>query len=162
MAAEFPTDDDEAFVHSGSRVFDKYKVKVLKKTCCPPKYIGEIYGDCDTGLDAFRNLRFSEDNQGQLWIWTMPEIDPDEIVTNRYLTVVDIGGRSHKADWSVIVVIDRLFMAEGGKPEVVAQWYGHCDIDILAWRAGQIAAFYDNSLLVIESNTRDSRQGAST
>ena len=35
----------------------------------------------------------------------------------------------------------------------MAQWYGHCDIDLLAWKAAQIAAFYDNSLLVIESNT---------
>lgn len=74
-------------------------------------------------------------------------------MTDRYLTVVDVGGRSHKADWSVIVVFDRLFMSEGGKPVVVAQWYGHIDIDLLAWKAAQIAAYYDNSLLVIESNT---------
>jgi hypothetical protein len=42
---------------------------------------------------------------------------------------------------------------EGGKPVVVAQWYGHIDMDMLAWKAAQIAAFYDNALLVIESNT---------
>ena len=83
----------------------------------------------------------------------MPETDENEVVTHRYLTVVDVGGRSSKADWSVIVVFDRLFMSEGGKPVVVAQWYGHTDIDLLAWKAAQIAAFYDNSLLVIESNT---------
>ena len=79
--------------------------------------------------------------------------DDNEIVTDRYVTVVDVGGRSTKADYSVILVLDRLFMAEGGKPVVVAQWYGHIDIDLLAWKAAQIAAFYDNSLLVIESNT---------
>jgi hypothetical protein len=44
-------------------------------------------------------------------------------------------------------------MAEGGKPIVVAQWYGHTDIDLLAWKAAQIAKYYDDSLLVIESNT---------
>ncbi len=153
MAAEYPTDDVEAFVHSGAKVFDKYKVEDLKKTCKPPKFIGDVYADQDTGEKAFHNVRFMEDSQGELWIWAMPEIDPDEIVTNRYLVVVDIGGRSHKADWSVILVIDRLFMQEGGKPVVVAQWYGHIDIDLLAWKAGQTAAFYDNALLVIESNT---------
>lgn len=153
MAAEFPTDDVEAFVHSGAKVFDKYRVEALKKTCKPPKYIGDVYADRDVGKEAFSNVRFAEDGQGDLWIWAMPEIDPDEIVTNRYLVVVDIGGRSHKADWSVIAVFDRLFMQEGGKPVVVAQWYGHIDIDLLAWKAGQIAAFYDNALLVIESNT---------
>lgn len=153
IASEYPSDDVEAFVHSGARVFDKYKVDELKKSCKPPKYIGEVYADKDTGKDAFRNIRFRKDGQGQLWIWAMPEIDPDEIVTDRYLVVVDIGGRSNKADWSVIAVFDRLFMSEGGKPVVVAQWYGHIDIDLLAWKAGQIAAFYDNALLVIESNT---------
>lgn len=153
MAAEFPSDDVEAFVHSGARVFDKYKVERLRPSCKPPKFIGEVYADGDEGKNALRNLRFSEDKQGLLWIWEKPEIDEKEAVTERYLTVVDVGGRSNKADFSVITVFDRLFMAEGGKPVVVAQWYGHCDIDILAWKAAQIAAYYDNSLLVIESNT---------
>ncbi len=153
MAAEFPSDDVEAFVHSGARVFDKYKVEKLKPTCKPPKYIGEVYADTDEGKDALKNLRFVGDKQGSLHIWELPEEDEEEIVTDRYLTVVDVGGRSNKADWSVIVVFDRLFMAEGGKPVVVAQWYGHIDIDLLAWKAARVAAFYNNSLLVIESNT---------
>ena len=153
MASEYPSDDVEAFVHSGERVFDKYKVDEFRASCKPPKYIGDVYADSDSGKDALKNLRFAEDTQGLLWIWDLPEIDDKEIVTNRYLTIVDIGGRSKKADWSVILVIDRLFMLDGGRPEVVAQWYGHIDMDILAWKAAQIAAFYDNSLLVIESNT---------
>ena len=153
MASEYPSDDVEAFVHSGERVFDKYKVDEFRASCKPPKYIGDVYADGDSGKDALKNIRFSEDTQGLLWIWDLPEIDDKEIVTNRYLTIVDIGGRSKKADWSVILVIDRLFMLDGGRPEVVAQWYGHIDMDILAWKAAQIAAFYDNSLLVIESNT---------
>lgn len=153
MASEYPSDDVEAFVHSGERVFDKYKVDKFRASCKPPKYIGDIYADGDTGKEALKNLRFSEDGQGLLKIWNLPEIDNNEKVTNRYLTVVDIGGRSKKADYSVIVVFDRLFMMEGGKPQVVAQWYGHIDMDILSWKAAQIAAYYDNSLLVIESNT---------
>lgn len=153
MASEYPSDDVEAFVHSGERVFDKYKVDEFRASCKPPKYIGDVYADGDSGKAALKNLRFSEDTQGLLWIWDLPEIDDKEIVTNRYLTIVDIGGRSKKADWSVILVIDRLFMLDGDRPEVVAQWYGHIDMDILAWKAAQIAAFYDNSLLVIESNT---------
>ena len=153
MASEYPSDDVEAFVHSGERVFDKYKVDEFRASCKPPKYIGDVYADGDSGKDALKNLRFAEDTQGLLWIWDLPEIDDKEIVTNRYLTIVDIGGRSKKADWSVILVIDRLFMLDGDRPEVVAQWYGHIDMDILAWKAAQIAAFYDNSLLVIESNT---------
>ena len=153
MASEYPSDDVEAFVHSGARVFDKYKVEALKKTCKPPKFIGDVYAKGDEGEDALVRLRFSEDGQGQLWIWSLPDTSPDEIITDRYVTVVDIGGRSHKADYSVILVIDRLNQMDGGKPTVVAQWYGHIDMDKLAWKSAQIAAFYDNSLLVIESNT---------
>lgn len=157
MASEYPTDDIEAFVHSGTMVFDRYRVEPLRSACRPPVYIGEVYADGDSGKKALARLRFREDTQGNLWVWAPPEIDPDERVANRYLTVVDVGGRSAKADWSVIVVFDRLFMAEGGKPVVVAQWYGHIDIDLLAWKAAQIAAYYDNSLLVIESNTLETR-----
>ena len=153
MASEYPSDDIEAFVHSGARVFDRYKVEKLRPSCRMPRYVGEVYADADDGRNALKNLRFRVDNQGLLHVWELPEIDENEAVTDRYLTVVDIGGRSNKADFSVIVVFDRLFQADGGKPVVVAQWYGHIDIDQLAWKAAQIAAFYDNSLLVIESNT---------
>ena len=155
MAAEFPTDAIEAFVNNGANVFDKYRVEPLRITCRAPHYIGDIYADCDDGEGALQGLRFNEDSQGQLWVWSLPDHpDPIEIITNRYLTVVDVGGRSSKADWSVIVVFDRIGMLdEDGKPCVVAQWYGHIDIDLLAWKAAQISAFYDNSLLVIESNT---------
>lgn len=157
MASEYPSDDIEAFVHSGARVFDKYKVEALRPACRPPRYIGDVYADADEGEDALRNIRFAEDHQGLLWIWALPEIDEQVEIANRYLTIVDIGGRWKKADWSVIVVFDRLFMMDGGKPSVVAQWYGHIDMDRLAWKAAQIAAFYDNALLVIESNTAETK-----
>ena len=153
MASEYPSDDVEAFVHSGSMVFDKYDVEEFNKACRPPRFIGEVYAKGDEGEAALENLRFSDDAQGRLWIWAKPEDDDEVEVTDRYLTIVDVGGRSDKADWSVIVVIDRINMIDGDRPAVVAQWYGHCDIDRLAWKAAQIAAFYNNSLLVIESNT---------
>ena len=153
MASEYPSDDVEAFVHSGTMVFDKYQVERLYKTCKPPRLIGDVYADADEGKKAIENTRFHEDHQGLFWVWSPPETEADIIVTNRYLTIVDVGGRSDKADFSVILVIDRINMIDGLPPAVVAQWYGHCDIDRLAWKAAQIAAFYNNSLLVIESNT---------
>ena len=152
MMAEFPSDDVEAFKHSGARVFDEYRVEEMKPDCKPAKHIGEVYADGDEGPDCMKNIRFKDDKQGSLQIWDLPEILEDK-VSDRYLTVVDIGGRGTKADWSVIVVFDRFWMMEDDKPSVVAQWYGHIDMDLLAWKAAQIAAFYDNSLLVIESNT---------
>lgn len=155
FASEAPTTDVEAFVSTGSHVFDNYQVNELKATCRPPRYIGDIYGDAISGEDSLKHVRFHEDKQGMLWVWAHPEIDEDEPVSDRYLVVVDIGGRTAKADWSVIVVFDRIFQAEGGQPVVVAQWYGHTYMDLLAWKAAQIAQYYDNALLVIEKNTVD-------
>jgi len=154
MASEFPSDDIEAFVHSGQMVFDKYKVENFRKTCRVPQMIGDVYADAQEGEAGLRNVRFIKDNQGLFWVWSPPEIDEYEKITDRYLVVVDIGGRSSKADWSVIVVFDRLGLLDDDLPTVVAQWYGHTDdYDILAWEAARIAAWYDNALLVIESNT---------
>ncbi len=154
MAAECPSDDIEAFVNSGASVFDKYQVEKFRPACRAPRYVGDIYGDALDGEESLTNLRFVEDKQGVLWVWSLPDPpDPSEIITDRYLAVVDVGGRSNKADWSVIVVYDRIAMMDGDKPAVVAQWRGHIDIDLLAWKAVQIAKYYDNALLVIESNT---------
>lgn len=146
MAAEYPSDDVEAFVHSGSRVFDKYRVEELRKDCTMHPMRGEITGN-----------GFSQIDSGAWMIWKQPELTAD-ILKNRYVAVVDIGGRSAKADWSVIAIFDRKPMAKGGKPEVVAQWRGHIDFDLLAQIAASGAEYYDNALLVIESNSLDSNE----
>lgn len=150
MASEYPSDDVEAFVNSGARVFDKYCVEALRAGCCAPRMVGEVDTPVGASADSLEDLQFREDAQGGLSVWSLPE---ETDVSDRYLAVVDVGGRSDKADWSVIVVFDRIFMLDGGVPAVVAQWRGHCDIDLLAWRAARIAAFYGNALLVVESNT---------
>lgn len=157
MASEYPSDDVEAFVHSGARVFDKYAVETFRKDCRSPLAVGDIYGRDVKGEDCLKDVHFAKDNQGLLWIWQYPEIFPDERVLHRYLVTVDIGGRGNKSDWSVITVFDRFDMMYGGNPSVVAQWRGHIDHDLLAWKAAQIAKWYDNALLVIESNTLETK-----
>jgi hypothetical protein len=156
MAAEFPSDDIEAFKHSGNMVFNVSHVDNLSKKCKTPSYIGEVQGDNVLGKDALKNIHFTEDSNGILKVWALPQQTPD-VIENRYLVTVDIGGRSKTADYSVILVIDRYWMMFGGKPEVVAEWHGHIDHDLLAWKAAQIASFYQNALLVIESNTIESK-----
>lgn len=157
MASEAPSDDIEAFQHSGQTVFDMYKVNKLRSGCKPPQFVGDIYGDNSYGAASLKNIRFIEDNKGLLWIWKKPEIYPDEKILNRYLVAVDIGGTSDNADYSVICVLDRFGMMDGDEPVVVAQWYGHIEHYLLAWKAAQIAKYYDNALLIIESNTLETK-----
>lgn len=154
MASEYPSNDIEAFTFSGSHVFSNADIEQFRSSCRPPKMVGEIYGREDTGKGAFEKLRFKKETDGRLWIWQDVEIDEEEEILYRYLVTVDVcKGHTKRADYAVICVIDRLYMIDCDKPVIVAQWYGHIDMDLLAWKAAQIAAYYDNALLVIESNT---------
>lgn len=157
MASEYPSDDVEAFTATGSEVFDPYKLEELREGCTKPVQKGELTADDESGEEALNNIHFVPDITGHLQIWEYPETDIEHPVAERYLTVVDIGGRAAKSDWSVICVFDRYWMIEGDKPCVVAQWRGHTDMDLLAWKSAQIAKFYNDSLLVIESNTLETK-----
>ncbi len=185
MASECPSDDIEAFVNSGASVFDKYLVEAFRPACRKPLFIGEVISTITSS--PLSSLAFVEDEAGALAVWALPDAvektqngtwrsiaslssshreavaarsSASSYISDRYLVAVDIGGRSEKADWSVIVVFDRVSMIDGEPPAVVAQWRGHTDMDILAWNAARIAAFYDNALLVIESNTIETHDAA--
>ena len=154
MASECPSNDIEAFTFSGRRVFSAEDVEQFRAACRPPKWKGEIYGRADEGEHAIENLRFQKEENGRLFMWQDVERDDEEEVLDRYLVIVDVGkGHTQKADFADILVIDRLYMMDGEQPTVAAEWHGHIDMDKLAWKAVQVAAYYNNALLVIESNT---------
>lgn len=158
MASEYPSDDIEAFVHSGARVFDKYAVEALRPGCGLVPRRGEIEGRMSSGPGSLEEVTFAVRSGGALQMWKDRETIPGGSIEGRYLVVVDVGGRTRSADWSVITVFDRSprLHAKDVSPEVVAQWRGHTDHDLLAWNAARIARYYDNALLVIESNTLES------
>ena len=142
--------------HITASLLDEEWMDKLKETCREPLYVGEVQGDGVQGKLALRNLHFVHDRSGLLKVWMLPQKLKHKI-TNRYLVIVDVGGRGRDADYSDILVIDRYWMMFGGSPEIVAEWHGHIDHDLLAWKAAQIAAFYDNAKLVIESNTIETK-----
>lgn len=152
MQAEYPTNDVEAFSKTGSNIFALEKIEALRRSCTSPAAIGEISGMSHIGPDALRNVRFIDDQKGKLKIWKFPDSDRHTF-SNRYVVAVDIGGRSPTSDYSVIAVFDRGGLLHGGKIEVAAQWRGHDDHDIIAWKSASIARFYGNALLIIESNS---------
>lgn len=179
MHQEFPSNDIEAFQDSGLPAFRSEDIEALRRDCKQPVAIGDITSDCSPTLaklepqrrkEVLANVRFVEDTdllhelatidpqrknlkeQNRLKVWEYPEYDR---ISNRYVVVVDTGGRSQSADYSVIAVFDRYYQMYGGVPEVVAEWRGHIDHDILVWLSAQIAVYYNNALLVIESNTHE-------
>lgn len=161
MKQENPSNAAEAFQTSGLRKFNITLINLLKKSCTPPKYVGNIHGNAKRGGDSLKGLKFVEDSNAKeytnkLIVWKLPD---EEKIRDRYVVSVDIGGVSSKADYSVITVFDKFWMMElGGRPEKVARWKGHISHGQLAWIAVQIASFYEDALLVFESNTLETEK----
>ena len=151
MAAEFPTTDVEAFLTTSRNVFDPNVLEELRQTCNLPCERGDIVAN---GAQTVAGARFEKGfGSNAMQVWKLPELSRWRY---RYLVAVDVGGSRPDADWSVIAVIDTHNDACANadcRPEVVAQWRGHLDKDQMAWKAAQIARYYDNALLVFESNS---------
>lgn len=146
LFSEFPSTATEAFQSTGRRVFRIRYVENIRKTCVPPAFTGDI-----SNGEFVSTLPGEKSDENSLCIWLMPENEPH--LRNRYIVTVDVGGVSNNADYSCIVVADRIAMLNGGVPEIAACWHGHIEHDKLAWKAVEIARAYDNALLVIEANT---------
>lgn len=157
MCSEYPSDPKEAFQSTGRPYFPRQYVEQARSTCMEPAFYGEFVGEETKGKKAFENLHFVEMKRKKdskdniLQVWFLP--DTSLHYKDRYVVSVDIGGTGDSSDPSSIKVFDRLPMTEGGIPEVVAEWHGHIEHDLLIWKAAQIAYAYDNALLVVESNT---------
>lgn len=158
FATEFPGDDVECFMAAGNLIFNKYAVDAMQqKMKKAPIFVGNIIGDADKGAKAIRTARLIDrlDDGQCLRIWQKPDCLK---VEHRFVVSVDIGGRSQSSDFTVMTVIDRFLMKSGGKPKVVARWRGHIRHDLLAWKAAQLAHYYNDALLVIEKNTADTKK----
>lgn len=155
MMAEFPSTPDEAFATTSHNVFGHDEVERLRRDCYPAPLRGDM-----TGGPSHRNPHaeeaacFTQSNSGDMQVWHKPRRGGE------YMVTVDIGGRTTWSDFSVIAVIDlhtdsRAAGADS-RPEVVAQWRGHTDHDVLGWKAAGIARYYNMALLVVESNMWES------
>ena len=152
MQEQFPSTADEAFVTSGRKAHHPLHIKQMETFAKKPEFIGEMFADAPSGAEAINgSLQFKEIAKGEFWVWKKP--DTSRLYNNRYVVSLDIGGSAAKADWSVIRVLDRLPMMNGGVPEFVATYRFHMDQDLTAWRAVQVAKWYCNALLVVESNS---------
>ncbi len=138
MMAEYPTTDGEAFAATGHGVFPRRAIESMREGCRPAET-----GEFDAG-------RWNSDADGSVHIWEQPAEGAS------YVAAVDIGGRTASADFSVITVL----RADTPKAEVVAQWRGHIDHDLLADRAVDLATFFNTALLVVESNSLEGAGGA--
>ena len=150
MMAEYPGSASEAFATTGGNPFEHEDLDRLERQCvAEPLLVGDIQGAGLEGREAKKGVHLVRARHGLLKVWEMPRSDCP--VKAGYLVVVDVGGRSESSDYSVIAVWRR--SDEFHKAAIVAQWRGHIDHDMLAWKAMQLALLYNRALLVVESNT---------
>lgn len=149
MMAEYPTTPDEAFASTARSVFASADVEALRASCTLSAERGEVVASAFGDVGMRGEPRFQPSAYGLCELWRRPRPGGD------YIACVDIGGRTRDADFSVICVLDR-HSDTGNPPEVVAQWRGHIDHDLLARKAAAIGRFYNDALLVIESNSWES------
>lgn len=170
MASEAPIDPVEAFRNSGNAVFDPYAIDDLKEDCKAPKsplYYANInlppFERRNKKVYLNADIKKREDKQGELKVWAEPNNHIFK-VKNRYMVSVDIGGKSDSSDYTVMTVLDLMGMCPEvhGRPRVVARWRGHVRHDVLAWTAAALAHYYDDALLIIESNTADRERDNNT
>lgn len=156
MCSEYPSNPIEAFQSTGSRYYPPSYIYESRKNEREPVFIGDIFGDEMIGKKALENIRIEEFSQGKLKIWSMPE--QKGLYRNQYIVTVDIGGLTAKADFSTINVLNRVGLLCGGGLSRAALWKGHLDHDHLAYKAAQIAKFFNDGLLVIEVNSLDKEE----
>lgn len=151
MASEAPSDDVECFKFSGVHVFSIKVVDDLRE-----RYVREPIFRGDIVESNGGDIKLEPQSNGLLQVWQMPD---EKKCSDRYITVVDVGGRNPLADYSVITVLDRWSTRlKDGKLEVVARWRGHIRYDYLAYKAVKMSRYWGNALLVIESNTFDKKK----
>lgn len=140
MRAEYPTTAVEAFANTADEVFPSDQVEAMRCYCANAAESGIMEDDT-----------FCHHPDGPMLIWKQPQPDCE------YIIGVDVGGRAASSDYSVAVVMTVPFKGEA--PEVVAQWRGHTDHDILAKTAVGIGHYYNNAFLVVESNSLENGAG---
>lgn len=155
MQSEFPTTPEEAFNNTGRSVFPIEKVEQMRADCREP-----LPEDAVEAVKENRGLLNQPSADGKLSVWKLPDRDGPRS-KNRYVVGVDIGGRSSSSDYSVITVFDRFpgGPSANSRPEVVAQWRGHADHDLLGQYIARVGNAYLKAHVVVESNTLDTEAG---
>ena len=154
MCCEFPSTPQEAFATTARFAHNPQYIEQMRPYTKGPIYVGEMMADASAGKEAINNsLRFVEKPTGELKLWALP--DKANKIRYRYVVSLDIGGRTDQADWSVISVVDRFFLKDGGVEECIGTYRFHLDQDLTVWRAVQVARFFNDALLVVESNSLD-------
>lgn len=138
---EYPANDTEAFLVSGSPIFDRRRLRDYRLQCKAPGFVGDLIGK-----------RLQGNERGNLSIWAPPERG------STYVMGIDVseGGTFNTAkgtmegDFSCVEVWKALpfpFVAEQ-----VAEYHGYTDPYALAEVTETLGTLYNDALASVEVN----------
>ena len=129
---EYPISPNEAFLVSGRNVFSTSMIQKYHEFVRDPQR-----GELDV-KDDYKT--FLQKGKGELRIWEMPT------ASNRYSIGVDVAEGFATGDFSCAEVFDvRNY-------EQVAEWHGHISQEEFAYILKNLAKFYNDAIVVVESN----------
>jgi len=129
---EYPATPQEAFLVSGRNVFNINLIQKYYNFAREPER-----GELDV-KDEYKS--FAKKGRGELRIWEYPEKN------NRYSIGVDVAEGFATGDWSCAEVFDVK------NYEQVAEWHGHIKQEDFAFVLKNLAKFYNDAIIVVESN----------
>jgi len=132
---EYPSSPGEAFLITGRPVFNREKIVQDMLLCKTP-----LRGDLISVEEPKDKLKFETNSLGKLRIWKHPEKD------NRYSIGADPAEGLATGDPQSAQIFDKK------NYEQVAEWHGKVRPDDFAYILKDIAKYYNDGLIVPESN----------
>lgn len=139
---EYPSSPEEAFLITGRPVFNREKI-VKDMLLCKVPFRGNLIwveGKTQVGEKPKDKLKFEPNSLGKLRIWKYPEKG------NRYSIGADPAEGLATGDPQSAQIFDKK------NYEQVAEWHGKVRPDDFAYILKDIAKFYNDGLVVPESN----------
>lgn len=130
---EYPATAEEAFIVSGSPLFDRRKLRLMALKCKEAKFRGEVSSN-----------GFTPNDQGSLKVWKYPENG------QTYVLGCDVADGGQGGDFSCVEVFKKLpnpYIAEQ-----VAEWHGRLDPYNFSHVIEKLARLYNEALVSIETN----------
>lgn len=123
---EYPSNDMEAFITSGSPKFDMANLKLYYDNMRPPIFRGNLQSEAD----SISSPVLAKSENGPLRIYELP--NPD----HAYVIGGDVAKGTQYSDFSSLTVLDK------NTGDVVAVWYGKIDPTEFAYMAARLGYFY--------------------
>jgi hypothetical protein len=139
MRQEYPCTKEEAFISSGSPMFDSDILNQVLRNCHPGK-LYELPMDCDEYVQLTPNSQLRRGQEPYLEIWEPPSAG------RRYLVVIDSSEGRKKSNPTATFVIDIEAM------RVCAHMHGLIEPEPLADYGMNLGRMYNTALMVIERN----------